>query len=76
MLLDRMRVGKLQSSKDAIEMPPIQLIVLAVCFRQMQACDPEGMKIVYKLADLKVLIFSWPDTPMTGILLGSASFDG
>ena len=27
MLLDRMRVGKLQSSKDAIEMPPIQLIV-------------------------------------------------
>ena len=52
MLLDRMRVGKLelQSSKDAIEMPPIQLIVLAVCFRQMQACDPEGMKIVYTLA--------------------------
>ena len=50
MLLDRMRVGKLQSSKDAIEMPPIQLIVLAVCFRQMQVCDPEGMKIVYKLA--------------------------
>ena len=45
-----MRVGKLQSSKDAIEMPPIQLIVLAVCFRQMQAGDPEGMKIVYKLA--------------------------
>ena len=33
-------------------MQPIQLIMLSVCVRQMQARDPTGMKIVYEMANL------------------------
>ena len=52
MLLVRIRVGKLQAPENPMEMQPIQLIMLSVCFRQMQARDPTGMKIVYEMANL------------------------
>ena len=52
MFLVRIRVGKLQAPENPLEMQPIQLIMLSVCVRQMQARDPTGMKIVYEMADL------------------------
>ena len=52
MLLVCIRVGKLQAPENPIEMQPIQLIMLSVCVRQMQARDPTGMKIVYEMANL------------------------
>ncbi len=52
MLLVCIRVGKLQAPENPIEMQPIQLIMLSVCVRQMQARDPTGMQIVYEMADL------------------------
>ena len=52
MLLVCIRVGKLQAPENPIEMQPIQLIMLSVCVRQMQARDPTGMKIVYEMVDL------------------------
>ena len=52
MLLVCIRVGKLQAPENPIEMQPIQLIMLSVCVRQMQARDPTGMKIMYEMANL------------------------
>jgi hypothetical protein len=52
MFLVRSRVGKLQALENPIEMQPIQLIMLSVCVRQMQARDPKGVKIVYEMANL------------------------
>ena len=52
MFLVRSRAGRLQAPENPIEMQPIQLIMLSVCVRQMQARDPKGVKIVYEMANL------------------------
>jgi hypothetical protein len=51
MFLVRIRISILQAPENPIKMLPIQLVVLSVRIRQMQALDPAGMKIMYKMAE-------------------------
>jgi hypothetical protein len=62
MFLIRIWISILQAPENPIKMLPIQLVVLSVRIRQMQALDPAGMKIMYKMAE-----FFWPDSPRWGI---------